>query len=109
MTKVRELLVVAKCQADLDKVFAAFQMTDVKDVTRYLDIRQYPDLTRSGIGEVLDRLIPTASHQRICVIVPKRDDETDEEWEMRAKCDSVLSIISVAYRDNFYVQKVGEF
>jgi len=109
MAQARELLIVAKCQADLDRYLKLFQITDVQDVTDCIDIRQYPHLTRSGIGEVLGASMPATTHQRICVVLPKLEDETDDEWEMRAKRHCVLSILSSAYRDNFYIQQTGEF
>jgi len=96
MTK-REVLIIAQKQEDMDHVKAAYPEMEFVDITELLDIAKYPGLARAGVGAELAKQMPLETHLRVVAIMPKQEDEADDQWKQRTLIHPVLSTVTCAF------------
>lgn len=107
--RTRDTLLVAKTKADLDKAFQAYGGGFV-DVTDLMDRKHYSaQLSRSGVGMEMAKKMPKDTHQRVGIVVPIEEGESDDAWERRCWTHGLISIMTSSYHHCYAINGARAF
>lgn len=96
--KSREALIVAVSEEALKHYVNYVGMADVQDITALMEPTQYGSLPRAGVSVELTKKMPQDTHQRVSVIMPRKEDESIDDWTLRVWTHPIISIISSSFR-----------
>ena len=105
----REMIMLVQAAEDVERIKNVNANLSLVDVTDLVDLRQYEGLARTGVSQVLAKRMPADTHQFVYVIFPKREGETDQDWERRGWMDPVISIMLGGFNKSLAVTRTGEF